>query len=67
MSFTPLSSNKEISHTNTIMYTVITTEATIDSEKNYSNIENDKLKLSLKKDSIGFKTELSKDEKINIS
>ena len=67
MSFTPLSSNKEISYTNTIMYPVITTEATIDSEKNYSNIENDKLKLSLKKDSIGFKAESSKNEKINIS
>ena len=66
-SFTPLSSNKEISYTNTIMYPVITTEATIDTEKNNSNIENDKLKLSLKKDSTGFKTESSKDEKINIS
>ena len=67
MSFTPLSTNKEITYTNTIMYPVITTEATIDTEKNYSNIENEKLKLSLKKDSTGFKTESSKDEKINIS
>ena len=67
ISFTPLSTNKEISYTNTIMYPVITTEATIDTEKNYSNIENDKLKLSLKKDSTIFKTESSKDEKINIS
>ena len=67
MSFTPLSSDKDISYTNTIMYPVITTEATIDTEKNSSNIENDKLKLSLKKDSTGFKTESSKDEKINLS
>ena len=67
MSFTPTSYNKEITYTNTIMYPVITTEATIDTEKNYSNIENDKLKISLKKDSTGFRTESSKDEKINIS
>ena len=67
MSFTPLSSDKDISYTNTIMYPIITTEATIDTEKNSSNIENDKLKLSLKKDSTGFKTESSKDEKINLS
>ena len=67
MSFTPLSSNKDITYTNTIMYPIITTEATIDTEKNYSNLENDKLKLSLKKDSTGLKTESSKDANNNAS
>ena len=67
MSFTPLSSNKHITYTNTIMYPIITTEATIDTEKNYSNLENDKLKLSLKKDSTGLKTESSKDANNNAS
>ena len=51
MSFTPLSTNKEISFSNTIMYPCITTEATLDTEKNMSHLEIEKSKQSLKKES----------------
>lgn len=67
MSFTPVSSNREISFTNTIMLPTITTEATTDTEKNASHFENEKSKRSIKKDSTRLKTESSKDEKNNLS
>ena len=67
MSFTPLSTNKEISFSNTIMYPCITTEATLDTEKNMSHLEIEKSKQSLKKESTGFKTESSKEERNNFS
>ena len=67
MLFTPLISNQEISFTNTIMYPVVTTETTTDTEKNASHFENEKDKKSIKKDSTRLKTESSKDEKYNLS
>ena len=54
MSFTPISSNKEISFSNTIMCPIITTEATVDTEKNNSHLENEKSKQLMKKDSTGI-------------
>ena len=67
MTFTPLSSNKEVSFSNTIMLPIITTEATIDTEKNNSNLENEKSKQILKKDSTGIKTESSRELNNNMS
>ena len=67
MAFTPLSSNKEVSFSNTIMLPIITTEATIDTEKNNSNLENEKSKQILKKDSTGIKTESSREVNNNMS
>ena len=67
MSFTPISSNKEISFSNTIMCPIITTEATVDTEKNNSHLENEKSKQLMKKDSTGIKTESSREEKNNSS
>ena len=67
MTFTPLSTTNEITFPTTIMYPIIKTEATTDTEKNISRFENEKSKQSLKKDSTRIKTESSKDEKYNIS
>ena len=66
MSFTP-TSQREISFPNTIMYPIITTEATNDSDKNINNCENEKSKYSIKKESTRIKTDESKEEKNNIS
>ena len=66
-SFTPLSTNSEITFPTTIMYPTIKTETTTDTEKNISRFENENIKRSLKKDSTRIKTESSKDEKYNIS
>ena len=62
ISFSPLSTNRVISFANTIMYPVITTEATLDTEKNSSHLDNEKFKQSTR-----IKSETSKDEKNNIS
>ena len=67
MSFTPLFSERERSYSNTIMYPIITTEATIDTEKNTSHLENEKSKHSEKKNSTRIKTESSKEDKNNLS
>ena len=71
ISFSPLSSNQKISFSNTIMIPCITTEASEDTEKNMtqniSKYQNEKSKLSTKKDNTRMKTESSKDEKNNIS
>ena len=64
-SFTPFSSNQKISFCNTIMIPYITTESSIDTEKNKS--QDDKNKISIRKDNTRMKTESSKDEKNNIS
>ena len=61
ISFSPLSFNQKISFCNTIMIPYITTEATIDTEKNISQYNN-----QTRKDYTRFKTESSRDEK-NIS
>ena len=65
MSFSPNSSNRTITFTNTIMYPTITTETTNDTEKNNSHFENERYKS--KKDATRMKTESSKDEKNNNS
>ena len=65
MSFSPNSSNRTITFTNTIMYPTITTETTNDTEKNNSHFENERYKS--KKDTTRMKTESSKDEKNNNS
>ena len=71
ISFSPLSSNQKISFSNTIMIPCITTEASEDTEnnmtQNISKYQNEKSKLSTKKDNTRMKTESSKDEKNNIS
>ena len=71
MSYSPLSSNHHISFSNTIMIPSITTESSIDTEKNIcqktSNFQNEKSRISQKKDNTRLKTESSKDEKNNIS
>ena len=71
ISFTPLSSNHKISFSNTIMIPFITTEPSKESQKNMtqniSNMQNEKSKLSVKRDHTRLKTESSKDENNNIS
>ena len=71
ISFTPLSSNHKISFSNTIMIPFITTEPSKESQKNMtqniSNMQNEKSKLSTKRDYTRLKTESSKDENNNIS
>lgn len=64
MSFTPSSSNEKISFSNTIMFPNITAEETLEAEK---NIQNEKSKYSIRKESTRLKTESSKDERNNIS
>jgi len=61
ISFSPLSSNQTISFCNTIMIPYITTEASMDTEKNISQYNN-----QTRKDYTRIKTESSRDEK-NIS
>ena len=60
MPFTPLSSNREISFSNTVMLPIIITESSID-EKSKSKSS------SMRKDVTRLKTESSKDDKNNIS
>ena len=72
MSFTPFSSNQKISFCNTIMIPFIISEESIDNEKNIinqtvSNFQNEKSKISIRKDNTRMKTESSRDEKNNIS
>ena len=69
ISFTPLSSNQKISFSNTIMIPFVTTELSKESQKNMNqNIsQNEKSKLSTKRDYTRLKTESTKDENNNIS
>ena len=69
ISYSPFSSNHKISFCNTIMIPYITTEESIDIEKNISqlNFQSEKSKISTKKDITRMKTESSRDEKNNIS
>ena len=71
ISYSPLSSNHYISFSNTIMIPSIITEPSIDTEKNIYKktltFQNEKSRISLKKDSTRLKTESSKDEKYNVS
>ena len=71
ISYSPLSSNHHISFSNTIMIPSIITEPSIDTEKNIYKktltFQNEKSRISLKKDSTRLKTESSKDEKYNVS
>ena len=71
ISYSPLSSNHHISFSNTIMIPSIKTEPSIDTEKNIYKktltFQNEKSRISLKKDSTRLKTESSKDEKYNVS
>ena len=72
MSFTPLSSNEKISFCNTIMIPfILSEESLIDTEKNInqtvSNYQNEKSKISIRKDNTRMKTESSREEKNNIS
>jgi len=59
-SFTPLSTNSEITFPTTIMYPTIKTETTTDTEKNISRFENENIKRSLKKDSTRMMKVLKK-------
>jgi len=71
ISYSPLSSNHHISFSNTIMIPSVVTEPSIDTEKNIYKktltFQNEKSRISLKKDSTRLKTESSKDEKYNVS
>ena len=69
ISFSPLSSNQKISFSNTIMIPFVTTEPSKESQKNMiQNIsQNEKRKLSTKRDYTRLKTESTKDENNNIS
>ena len=71
MSYSPLSTNQHISFSNTIMIPSITTEDSIETEKNIcrkaSLFQSEKSRLSQRKDYTRFKTESSKEEKNNIS
>ena len=71
ISYSPLSSNHYISFSNTIMIPSVVTEPSIDTEKNIYKktltFQNEKSRISLKKDSTRLKTESSKDEKYNVS
>ena len=71
ISYSPLSSNHFISFSNTIMIPSIITEPSIDTEKNIYKktltFQNEKSRVSFKKDSTRLKTESSKDEKYNVS
>ena len=71
ISYSPLSSNHYISFSNTIMIPSIITKPSIDTEKNIYKktltFQNEKSRISLKKDSTRLKTESSKDEKYNVS
>ena len=71
ISYSPLSSDHYISFSNTIMIPSIITEPSIDTEKNIYKktltFQNEKSRISLKKDSTRLKTESSKDEKYNVS
>ena len=71
ISYSPLSSNHYISFSNTIMIPSIITKPSIDTEKNIYKktltFQNEKSRISLKKDITRLKTESSKDEKYNVS
>ena len=61
-SFSPLSSNRGISFSNTIMYPLVTTESILDQKKNISRNKQNKSKTIIVKDNTELKTELTKDE-----
>ena len=71
ISYSPFSSNQKVSFSNTIMIPYITTEASIDNEKNMnqniSNFKSGKNTISFKREDTRFKTEFSKDKKNNMN
>ena len=72
MSYSPLSSNHQISFSNTIMIpSIITTEQSMDTEKNIYQktltFQNEKSRMSQRRDNTRLRTESSKDEKYNLS
>ena len=58
-SFSPLSSNRGISFSNTIMYPLVTTESILDQKKNISRNKQNKSKTIIVKDNTELKTELT--------
>ena len=64
-SFSPLSSNRGISFSNTIMFPFISTETILDTKKDISQLKQDKNKSTFIKDSTILKTEISKNEENN--
>ena len=64
-SFSPLSCNRGISFSNTIMFPFISTETLIETKKDISRFNKDKSKTTFIKDSTVFKTEISKDDENN--
>jgi len=62
-SFSPLSSNRGISFSNTIMFPLVTTESVIDQKKNITRNKQNKSKTIIIKDNAELKTELTKYEK----
>ena len=57
-SFSPLSCNRGISFSNTIMFPFITTETLLDTKKDISRLKQEKNKSNCTKDSTIFKTEI---------
>ena len=64
-SFSPLSCNRGISFSNTIMFPFITTETLLDTKKDISRLKQDKSKSTFIKDSTILKTEISKNDENN--
>ena len=64
-SFSPLSSNKGISFSNTIMFPFVT--ASLNTNKNITRFKQEKSKTTFIKESTALKTEFSKDEETNIN
>ena len=64
-SFSPLSCNRGISFSNTIMLPFITTETLLDTKKDISRLKQDKSKSTFIKDSTILKTEISKNDENN--
>ena len=64
-SFSPLSFNRGISFSNTIMFPFITTETLLDTKKDISRLKQEKSKSTFIKDSTILKTEISKNDENN--
>ena len=64
-SFSPLSCNRGISFSNTIMFPFISTETILDTKKDISQLKQDKNKSTFIKDSTILKTEISKNDENN--
>ena len=64
-SFSPLSCNRGISFSNTIMLPFITTETLLDTKKDISRLKQEKNKSNCTKDTTIFKTEISKNDENN--